>query len=59
MAEKTEKVMAKRRQSERGDALEQAIEAALDPGRFVSFNAAWSFVNEVQGARGVSSFFLV
>ena len=30
------------------DPLEQAIEAALSPGSFISYNAAWSFVNEVQ-----------
>ncbi len=31
------------------DPLEQAIEAALSPGRFISYNAAWSFVHDVQG----------
>jgi hypothetical protein len=30
------------------DPFEQAIEAALSPGSFISYNAAWSFVNEVQ-----------
>lgn len=31
------------------DPLENAIEAALSPGRFISYNAAWSFVEDVQG----------
>ncbi len=30
------------------DPLEQAIEAALSPGSFISYNAAWSFVYDVQ-----------
>jgi hypothetical protein len=30
------------------DPLETAIEAALSPGRFISYNAAWSFVDDVQ-----------
>ena len=30
------------------DPLEQAIEAALAPGSFISYNAAWSFVDDVQ-----------
>jgi tetratricopeptide (TPR) repeat protein len=30
------------------DALEQAIEAALSPGRFISYNDAWLFVDDVQ-----------
>jgi len=30
------------------DPLEQAMEAALSPGTFVSYNAAWSFVDDVQ-----------
>ncbi len=30
------------------DSLEQAIEAALSPGSFISYNAAWSFVDDVQ-----------
>jgi tetratricopeptide (TPR) repeat protein len=30
------------------DPLEQAIEAALSPGSFISYNAAWSFVDDVQ-----------
>ncbi len=30
------------------DPLEQAIEAALSPGNFISYNAAWSFVGDVQ-----------
>ena len=37
---------AKRKQI---DPLEKAIEAALSPGRFISHNAAWSFVGDVQG----------
>ncbi|AOY57786.1 DUF6880 family protein [Desulfococcus multivorans] len=37
---------AKRKQT---DPLEKAIEAALSPGRFISYNAAWSFVEDVQG----------
>jgi hypothetical protein len=36
---------AKRKQI---DPLEKAIEAALSPGRFISYNAAWSFVEDVQ-----------
>jgi len=32
------------------DPLEKAIEAALSPGRFISYHAAWSFVEDVQGA---------
>jgi hypothetical protein len=31
------------------DPLEQAIEAALSPGTFISYNAAWSFMVDVQG----------
>jgi hypothetical protein len=31
------------------DPLEQAMEAALEPGRFISYEAAWSFVDTVQG----------
>jgi tetratricopeptide (TPR) repeat protein len=30
------------------DSLEQAIEAALSSGSFISYNDAWSFVNDVQ-----------
>ena len=30
------------------DPFEQAIEAALSPGTFISYNAAWSFVDDVQ-----------
>ena len=30
------------------DPLEKAIEAVLSPGSFISYNAAWSFVNDVQ-----------
>jgi hypothetical protein len=30
------------------DPLEQAIELVLDPGSFISYNAAWSFVHEVE-----------
>jgi hypothetical protein len=30
------------------DPLEQAIETALSPGNFISYNAAWSFVDDVQ-----------
>lgn len=37
---------AKRKQI---DPPEKAIEAALSPGRFISYNAAWSFVEDVQG----------
>jgi hypothetical protein len=28
------------------DPIEQAIEAALSPGSFISYNAAWSFVDD-------------
>lgn len=31
------------------DPMETAIEAALSPGRFISYNAAWSFVEDVEG----------
>jgi tetratricopeptide (TPR) repeat protein len=31
------------------DPLEKAIEAALSPGSFISYNASWSFVDDVQG----------
>jgi|GEM_PF-6770323 len=31
------------------DPMEKAIEAVLSPGRFISYNAAWSFVEDVQG----------
>ena len=31
------------------DPLEQAIEAALSPGSFISYNASWSFVDDVLG----------
>jgi hypothetical protein len=30
------------------DPLEQTIEAALSPGEFISYKAAWSFVDDVQ-----------
>lgn len=30
------------------DSLEQAIEAALSPGSFITYNAAWSFADDVQ-----------
>ena len=30
------------------DTLEHAIETALAPGRFISYKAAWSFVDDVQ-----------
>ena len=30
------------------DPIEQAIETALSPGSFISYNAAWSFVDDVQ-----------
>ena len=30
------------------DPIEKAIEAALSPGSFISYNAAWSFVDDVQ-----------
>lgn len=39
--------MSRRRQKQI-DPLEQAIEAALSPGSFISYKAAWSFVDEVQ-----------
>lgn len=28
--------------------IEKAIEAALSPGNFISYNASWSFVDDVQ-----------
>lgn len=31
------------------DPIEKAIEAALSPGRFIPYNAAWSFLEDVQG----------
>ncbi len=31
------------------DPLENAIEASLSPGSFISYNSAWSFVDDVQG----------
>ena len=31
------------------DPLEQDMERALTPGRFVHYNGAWSFVENVQG----------
>lgn len=37
---------AKRKQI---DPMEKAIEAVLSPGRFISYNAAWSFVEDVEG----------
>lgn len=37
---------AKRKQI---DPIERAIEAALSPGHFISYNAAWSFAEDVQG----------
>jgi uncharacterized Zn finger protein len=30
------------------DSIEQAIETALSPGSFISYNASWSFVDDVQ-----------
>jgi hypothetical protein len=30
------------------DPLDQAIEAALSPGNFIPYNAAWSFVDDLQ-----------
>jgi hypothetical protein len=37
---------AKRKQI---DPLEKAIEVALSPGHFISYNTSWSFVEDVQG----------
>jgi tetratricopeptide (TPR) repeat protein len=37
-----------RRKRKQVDPLEQAIETALCPGSFISYNAAWSFVEDVQ-----------
>ncbi len=39
--------MSPRKHKQR-DPLEQAIESALSPGSFISYNAAWSFVDELQ-----------
>ncbi len=36
------------RKRKQNDPLEQAIEAALSPGSFISYEAAWSFVDDVQ-----------
>src|SRR5437867_10875899 len=36
------------RDPRRGDATEQAIEAALQPGRFISDGAAWSFLQGLE-----------
>jgi hypothetical protein len=36
------------RKRKQNDPLEQAIEAALSPGSFISYKAAWSFVEDVQ-----------
>ncbi len=36
------------RKRKQTDPLEQAIEEALSPGSFISYNDAWSFVDEVQ-----------
>ena len=36
------------RKRKQNDLLEQAIEAALSPGSFISYEAAWSFVDDVQ-----------
>ena len=30
------------------DPIEKAIETVLSPGHFISYNAAWSFVDDVQ-----------
>jgi len=32
----------------RGDRIEEAIEAVLQPGRFIAYGAAWSFVDSVE-----------
>ncbi len=42
-----------RRRARRGDALEAAIESAIEPGRFVTYGASWEFVSglEVVAAR--------
>ena len=37
-----------RRKRKQIDPIEQAIETALSPGSFISYKAAWSFVNDVQ-----------
>ncbi len=37
-----------RRKRKQIDPFEQAIEAALSPGNFISYEAAWSFVDDVQ-----------
>jgi hypothetical protein len=34
------------------DPFEQAIEAALSPGNYISYAAAWSFVDDVQDVAG-------
>jgi len=31
------------------DPIDKAIEVALSPGSFISYNASWSFVDDVQG----------
>jgi hypothetical protein len=36
------------RKRKQTDPLEQAIEVALSPGSFISYEAAWSFVDDVQ-----------
>lgn len=36
------------RKRKQNDPLEQAIEAALSPGSFISYKAAWSFVDDVK-----------
>ncbi len=36
------------RKRKRIDRLEQAIEAALSPGNFISYEAAWSFVDDIR-----------
>jgi len=41
-----------RRKQKKIDPFEQAIEAALSPGNFISYAAAWSFVNDAQKVAG-------
>jgi hypothetical protein len=36
------------RDGSRADRSEQAIEAALQPGRFISHGAAWSFIDDLK-----------
>jgi hypothetical protein len=45
---KDQRIPVSPRKRKQIDPLQQAVETALSPGSFISYNAAWSFVDDVQ-----------